>query len=335
MMIRLGLPLTGGALVAAARQLGAPLLISANAFSRRYSREDWWNEPWPGFRTPNGALAGLDVALDSAGFVAMVKYNGFPWTVTQYVTLAGSFPWAWWSAMDCCCEPEVAKDRDEVMLRVAETARLLGECRREAEHQGVEPPMPIVQGWHPDDYARCADLLPLWEWPELVGVGSVCRRDIPGDTGLLAVVERLDRVLDPHVKLHLFGVKGPAMGLLAEHPRVAAVDSQAWDFQARKENRGNNTMPKRIVVMRRWWETQQALVTRERRTLFDMPIGLRPAATRAKPADLLDDDWQDLIAGGEIEARCVTDQMLWEAKYCCCSDIDDDVDEGAFSCSFE
>lgn len=50
----------------------------------------------------------MDVALDSAGFVAWAHYGDFPWTVEQYVALAASRPWAWWASMDACCEPEVA-----------------------------------------------------------------------------------------------------------------------------------------------------------------------------------------------------------------------------------
>ena len=145
MLIRIGLPLAGGHLVAAARRLGAPVLVSANALSRPWPRKHRAERGWPGFRRPSAALAGLDVALDSAGFVAMSRYRGYPWSVDAYVRLAGAHPWSWWAAMDLCCEPEIARDRDEVQLRIAGTCQLLSACRRAAGDLGVTPPTPCCK----------------------------------------------------------------------------------------------------------------------------------------------------------------------------------------------
>src|SRR4051794_25549842 len=81
---------------------------------------------------PAGLFSGVPVALDSAGFVALHRYGDYPWTVAEYVELAAAYPWDWWAQMDLCCEPEIARDRDEVGRRIAATVRLLGECREEA-----------------------------------------------------------------------------------------------------------------------------------------------------------------------------------------------------------
>jgi hypothetical protein len=136
--VRIGLPKSFRRFSEAACRLGAPVLVSANALRRGDGR---------GFRTPPaGLFSGVPVALDSAGFVALNRYGGFPWTVPEYVALAASYPWDWWARMDLCCEPEVARDRGEVRRRIAGTVRLLGECRVEAVRQGIAPPMPVLQG---------------------------------------------------------------------------------------------------------------------------------------------------------------------------------------------
>jgi hypothetical protein len=94
------------------------------------------------------------------------------------------------------------------------------------------------------------------ELPALVGVGSVCRRDLSGRAGLLAVVEALDRALPPRTRLHLFGVKGSAIRRLAGHPRVPSVDSMAWDLAARYAARGGNDLAHRIARVRAWYGRQ-------------------------------------------------------------------------------
>jgi hypothetical protein len=224
MLIRVGIPSCFRRFTRAACEIGAPVLVSANAL-RRNGR----------FRHPSADLFnGCNVALDSAGFVAMKRYGGFPWSVEEYVALAAAHPWSWWASMDLCCEPEVAAGSEEVRRRQAETTRLLGACRDEAERIGASLPIPVLQGWAPADYVQHA--LDQPELPSLVGVGSVCRRRLTGPHGLLQVIETLDRALPRHVRLHLFGVKRTALDELRGNPRVASIDSMAWDSAARDES---------------------------------------------------------------------------------------------------
>jgi len=309
MLIRIGLPLAGGHLAAAARRLGAPVLISANALSRPWPRKHRGEHRWPGFRQPSAALAGLDVALDSAGFVAMSRYRGYPWPVDAYVRLAGAHPWSWWAAMDLCCEPEIARDRDEVQLRIAGTCRLLSACRRAAGDLGVTPPTPVLQGWLACDFVRCADRLPLLDWPDLVGLGSMCRRRTGGLDGIVAVVDRLDQVLPAHVRLHLFGVKSAAIAALAGHPRIASTDSQAWDFTARKTCGAANDMAHRARCMQTWY-------ARQRQHLRARAPAITPSLPFEVPCDgdLFDEAWFDLVAAGEIDPETVNPQRLWESR---------------------
>lgn len=248
MLIRLGIPSSFRRFSAVAKELGAPILVSANAF-------------WRGgrFGLPNGAVFGdADVALDSAGFVAMFRYWGYRWTLGDYVRLAGRMRPTWWAAPDYCCEPEIAGNRAEVLERVTRTAFKLDWARQVADDLGVPPPMPVLQGWFPDDYLRCADMIP--DLPALVGVGSVCRRALTGPAGILRVITQLEKELPPHVRLHLFGVKGSAISALAGHPRIFSIDSQAWDFAARRERQANGepscTIAYRSRYMRNWYAAQ-------------------------------------------------------------------------------
>ena len=262
LIVRVGLPTPTGRLVRAARSRRYPVLFSANAFARRYPPRHEREGSFQRFGLPDPEqLQGLDVALDSAGFVAAVRYGDYPWSVADYVELAAAYPWAWWASMDYCCEREVATDRPLRLLRMAATVALYYECRAEARLRGLSDPMPVLQGWTVSEYLQSMDWLALAEWPHLVGVGSVCRRSVHGVDGVLAIVEALDRALPPGVQLHLFGVKSEALAVLAHHPRIASTDSMAWDFAARRERPRQRTAAFRIHCMERWMHQQDAQLT--------------------------------------------------------------------------
>ena len=256
MIVRLGIPASFRRFSAVATEIGKPILVSANAL-RRDGR----------FHYPATDLfAGADVALDSAGFVAMMdpktgkprEDGGYRWSAREYVALAGAHPRTWWASMDYCCEPQIAGSREGVALRQKFTIYMLLRLRLLAAEAGVKPPMPVLQGWTPDDYERCAEM--MGNLPTLVGVGSVCRRSIGGAHGLAAVLTRLDRVLPRHVKLHLFGVKGTAIGVFAGHPRILSMDSQAWDRAARWEaskGRFSCDVAHREKHLRKWAHDQR------------------------------------------------------------------------------
>ena len=252
-MVRVGIPASFPRFSAECKSMGAAVMVSANAF-RSKGR---WRMPRP------DEFNGCDMALDSAGFVAMVRYKGYPWSVAEYVTLARSYPWTWYATMDFCCEPEIAKDRAEVLRRVDLTAKYLAVVRNEAREQGAPMPMPVLQGWRPDDYRRCADALGVENG--LVGIGSVCRRQVAGPSGVISIMDALDRHLPKDVTLHLFGVKSDALSALLHWPRIASVDSMAWDFAARRDanKRGIScSIEHRKRHMRRWYAGQRAALAR-------------------------------------------------------------------------
>ena len=254
--IRVGLPYPSeGPLYRAAQDVSAPILISAGSL---------YKPNRGGFQPVGIAAYGCGAALDSAGFVAM-KQGGYRWTVDEYVEwvafgrasnglgasdraedLAGIFPWSWWSAMDYCCEPEIAADREEVERRIAKTVESLEETLESVDYYRDEEgaswlpdPLPILQGRTPADYVACAKEIERVlrargrdGLPALVGVGSVCRRDLHGPEGLLPVLAALDEVLPEGVRLHLFGVKGSALDHV-QGDRVGSIDSMAWDDRCR------------------------------------------------------------------------------------------------------
>lgn len=259
MKIRLGLPLLGGQLVEGAKVLKTPVLVSANA-ARKGGK----------WRLDYTQLEGLDVALDSAGFVAWAHYGGFPWSLGEYLDLVSRHPWAWWAQMDACCEAEIATDRAAVEFRMMETARLWTLCSDAARAAGISQPMPVLQGRTPADYLRSLAMLErrVDRLPPFVGVGSMCRREVGGYEGLISVVDTLDRALPAHAQLHLFGVKGSALSSLSSFGgRVESIDSMAWDVAARRRAHRESascSMDLRVEEMGRWLEAQGAALKRPR-----------------------------------------------------------------------
>lgn len=161
-IVRVGLPTPGGRLLAAAKARGYPVLLSANAFAQTYPRGHERERSFRRFRRPDPQqLDGVDVALDSAGFVAAVKYGDYRWGVREYIDLVAAYPWRWWAAMDYCCEPEVAQDRPLRILRMAATVALYYECRSAARQRGLTDPMPVLQGWTAREYLESIDWLGL------------------------------------------------------------------------------------------------------------------------------------------------------------------------------
>ncbi|OYZ89710.1 MAG: hypothetical protein B7Y00_01060, partial [Sphingomonadales bacterium 17-56-6] len=169
--------------------------------------------------------------------------------------------------MDLCVEPEIARDRQTVLERIAKTVALNRECRLAAEDAGIaDRLMPVIQGATADDYLRCFDAMSAHLHPGMViGVGSMCRRKTGGDDGVIAIMERLDRELPAGILLHGFGIKsGKASEIAMMHHRIASVDSQAYGVRARQmaieERQRNPTFSKSNAfvaeVMEQWWCNQ-------------------------------------------------------------------------------
>ncbi len=232
--------------------------------------------------------------LDSAGFVAAARYGGFPWSLADYVALAAAYPFRWWASADYCVEAEIARDREEVIDRLSRTIRANLDCRRLAQDHGIaDTLMPVIQGRRPEDYERCIDA--LWgslKSGSLIGVGSMCRRDVHGPEGVIAVIDHLDQILPQGVRLHAFGVKGSALPyLLPFGHRVASIDSQAYGISARQAARqARVSKSDRFVAdhMARWVAAQHA-------RLASHPLRL-PHHRPAEPDRLPTDPWETAMA---------------------------------------
>jgi len=195
---------------------------------------------------------------------ATVGCRGLPWTADDYIELAASYPFRRFASLDLCTEAEIARDRDEVLDRISRTVALNHACHARAADRGIDARfMPVIQGRHPDDYLRCLEGIAGILRPGLVvRVGSMCRRALSGSDGLLAVLSRLDRVADPALRFHLFGVKGTALRHLRPLAhRVTSLDSYAYSLAARIEAwREGFSKTDEFVAghMERWQRRQQA-----------------------------------------------------------------------------
>jgi len=283
LVMRVGIPHRGGKLAFHAFENEYPVMVSANAF---------WDGKTQTFKMPEATdLTETDFALDSAGFTAVNRWQAkgvqagmagvYPWTCAQYVEFANCSGASWYSQPDLCCEPAVASNEAEVDFRIRATATLLEavlqqlyawqlelarECSVRVVSNMLRPPVPVLQGWTLDDYLRSLDLLDqVWSrwqpWlapPRLIGLGSVCRRELHHPKhGLFAILSGLEGRLPEGARLHLFGVKGTALSQVRMYPWIASADSMAYDFGARvkaRKSRTLNTLAHRAAEMTRWMQ---------------------------------------------------------------------------------
>lgn len=178
--------------------------------------------------------AAVDWACDSGGFSEIAAHGRWTLTPRQYAAelrhyreAIGRLQWA--APQDWMCEPPmlhktgrtIADHQALTIESVAELRTLLG---------GDVHIVPVLQGWHVDDYLRHVELyvdagFDLGAEP-LVGLGSVCRRQALGEAK--AIVEALAGL---GIKLHGFGMKTEGFTLYGAHLETA--DSMAWSTAGR------------------------------------------------------------------------------------------------------
>lgn len=306
--IVVGLPhLNRGPLLERAIARRYPVLISANALSRWDRREGY--PRWRGwkFNSLSNAANLVSIDLDSAGFVAARRYGGLPWTVEDYIELAASYPFRRFASLDLCTEAEIARDRDEVMDRISRTIALNIACYARATDRDIDGRfMPVIQGRRPDDYLRCLDGIAGILRPGMViGVGSMCRREVSGPEGLLAVLSRLDRAADPELRFHAFGVKGTALPyLLPLAHRVASIDSCAYGLAARIEARreGFSKTDEFVADHMERWQARQRSRLDVGHTAFQHHLPLAPPAAPPRNA------WDTAIERARMEIRTLIEE---------------------------
>lgn len=177
-------------------------------------------------------------ALDSGGFTELSQYGTWDTgpTPREYVTRIRRYRdeigrLAWAAPQDWMCEPFICA---RTGLTVAEhQAHTVDNYLRLRDLAPDLPIIPVVQGWTPGDYLRCADRYAAAQvdltGADLVGVGSVCRRQATTPAGdVLTVLHRAGIT-----RLHGFGFK--TLGLAKYGHLLSSADSMAWSAQARRQ----------------------------------------------------------------------------------------------------
>jgi len=318
-LVRIGLSEpTSKPILNAIRRHRMPILVSANLFAcKGYSNLDLpkhlrsFGRTFNGFRPVPQELLGLDVALDSAGYVMWRRYGSFIWSPQAYIRFAASFPFTWVAQMDYACEPQLAPTEEAVRARLAMTANMYHWCKHYADKHRVNL-IPVLQGVRPDHYMISADYVEP-EAGTLIGLGSFCRRPT---RDMEAIIDRLDRTLDPSIKFHLFGVESAALSVFRDHPRLTgtaslrgSVDSSAWNESHRRyvHRRGEPaTATSKAFYLTSWYAEQiERLTSRPRRQLPPgipphlLPPGIPRCRVERAYRDIIE-EYYELIACGEI-----------------------------------
>ncbi|WP_330348743.1 deazapurine DNA modification protein DpdA family protein [Streptomyces sp. NBC_00582] len=174
-------------------------------------------------------------ALDSGGFTELSMHG--TWRTPACVYLAavrrfrdeiGRMEWA--APMDWMCEPWIT---GLTGLSVAEHQRRTIDNFLSLRSAAPDLPIaPVLQGWEPDDYRRCADDyekagVDLAAEP-VVGLGSVCRRQATGQAATIVTT-----LAERGLSLHGFGFK--TLGLRSCGHALTLADSLAWSYDARRK----------------------------------------------------------------------------------------------------
>lgn len=185
-------------------------------------------------RQKKWARAVMPWSLDSGGFTEVAMRGGWTLSAKDYAAAArtyrdeiGLLQWA--APQDWMCEPVALKATG---FSIAEHQRLTVQNFLELKSIAPEMPwIPVLQGWEPDDYRRCIEMYHSMgvdlTAENLVGVGTVCRRQSHNEAGLILQTIHACGV----TKLHGFGFK--VLGIRAWGKLLVSADSLAWSFDAR------------------------------------------------------------------------------------------------------
>lgn len=178
----------------------------------------------------------VDWALDSGGFTELSMHGEWRLTPPQYVDQVRMYQHEIGNLTFCAGQDWM---NEPIMLK--KTGLTVHEHQRRTVDNLIElrmlaPELPIIatlQGWAPDDYARCIEMydragIDLTK-EAVVGVGSVCRRQ--GTDEAVRVFDAIERTM-PGLRLHGFGFK--VLGLSQLQSRMVSSDSLAWSFRARR-----------------------------------------------------------------------------------------------------
>ncbi len=221
-------------------------------------------------------------ALDSGGFTELGTYGSWEYgptprqyanRVRRYRDEVGRLDWA--APQDWMCEPHLIA-RTGLTVREHQ-ARTVGNYLHLRDLAPDLPLVPVVQGWTPGDYLRCAELYASHgvdlTAERLVGVGSVCRRQ--SSTQLADILTTMHQA--GLTRLHGFGVK--TAGLAHSAGLLASADSMAWSAAARRRPPlpgcvGHRNCANCLRYALRWHHQVQATIGRAtlQPALFAVPV---------------------------------------------------------------
>jgi len=186
--------------------------------------------------------------LDSGGFSYFFKAIEFDNRIDKYVNFVLKHNVDLFANRDYPCEPELLKKRHSTVLQ--NQMRTLDNQIKIERHINYHHPelfnrfVAVLQGWEPDDYIFMADTLnDHGLLTDLVGIGSVCRRN--SNKAIKDVIMTIHEQF-PCLKLHGFGIK---FGLLKDADvweALHSVDSQAFRY-----NISAGPIPQWIRIQRR------------------------------------------------------------------------------------
>lgn len=184
------------------------------------------NSPWPC----------NSLFIDSGGYSLMQKTGKHP-PVNKYLTYVKNNSPELWAYQDYPCEPDILEDYNRTVEdHIEYTVERAHENRKVASEMEIgATPVVVLQGWKPNDYLHCLDLLKdrgLVKNDTYVGVGSVCGRNAQED--IKQIIEAISDELHDKNKIHAFGVKQDVLkyGELVNVLDSADSLSYDWDYSA-------------------------------------------------------------------------------------------------------
>jgi hypothetical protein len=170
---------------------------------------------------------------DSGGYSFMHNKGEYTTTNRQYLEYVETHQPEVWALRDYPCEPDILEKHgrtvEDHQNKTTNRHRHLMDLKDDYDIDGE--PMAVLQGWGPYSYERHIDgLQTAGVLTDIVGVGSVCRRNATED--ILEILHRVNDALPQSTKMHAFGVK---TDVLREDipPKLVSVDTHSYDYRAR------------------------------------------------------------------------------------------------------
>jgi hypothetical protein len=177
-------------------------------------------------------------ALDSGAFTELSRHGNwdhgptprqYAARIRRYTDHIGHLAWA--APQDWMCEPAILT-RTGLTITGHQQRTITSVLQLRDADPGL-PVIPVLQGWTPSGYLRCADAyhhagINLAAEP-LIGIGSICRRQATTQTELILATLHARGL----TRLHGFGIK--IQGLIRCGHLLTSADSMAWSFAARHQ----------------------------------------------------------------------------------------------------